>query len=201
VPLPFIELTSFGYLHQPTGTDGQPVLPTADRTEDVRERLRDPAATQAVVLYAGSRVLGLRLKPARIAAALAPTLLADAASYLASAWQLSRIHPTEPPAAARAKGDLMAGFRYLIRSRILRSFYGAVTTLNLFNLGAVPVRVLRWGDSRGFGICMAGRVSTFGGESFAVGWTPDEGGWCRAVVDRRVGDQGECGPVAGRGVA
>jgi hypothetical protein len=68
-------------------------------------------------------------------------------------------------------------------------------------MGAVPVRVLRWGDSRGFGICMAGRVSTFGGGSFAVGWTPDEGGWCRAVVDRRVGDQGECSPVAGRGVA
>ncbi|MEU3282691.1 TniB family NTP-binding protein, partial [Streptomyces antibioticus] len=31
-------------------------------------------------------------------------------------------------------------------------------------MGAVLVRVLRWGDSRGFGICMAGRVSTFGGE-------------------------------------
>ena len=68
-------------------------------------------------------------------------------------------------------------------------------------MGAVPVRVLRWGDSRGFGICVAGRVSTFGGESFAVGWRPDEGGCCRAVVDRRVGDQRECGPVACRGVA
>jgi MFS family permease len=43
-------------------------------------------------------------------------LLADTASYMASAWQLSRINPTEPPAATRAKGDLLAGFRYLIRS-------------------------------------------------------------------------------------
>ncbi|MFJ3310809.1 hypothetical protein ACIPSA_49340 [Streptomyces sp. NPDC086549] len=44
-----IELTSFGYLHQPTGTDGQPVPPTADRTEDVRERLRDPAAARNIL--------------------------------------------------------------------------------------------------------------------------------------------------------
>jgi hypothetical protein len=44
VPPTPIELTSFGYLHQPTDTAGQPVPPTADRTEDVREPLRDPAA-------------------------------------------------------------------------------------------------------------------------------------------------------------
>ena len=49
MPLPPIELTSFGYLHQPTGTDGQPVPPTADRTEDVRDRLRDPAAARNIL--------------------------------------------------------------------------------------------------------------------------------------------------------
>jgi MFS family permease len=69
-------------------------------------------------------------------------LLADTASYLTSAWQLSRIHPREPPAAARGKGDLMSGFRYLIRSPILRSYYGAATTLNLFNFAFQAIFVL-----------------------------------------------------------
>jgi RNase adaptor protein for sRNA GlmZ degradation len=38
-----ITLISFGYLHQPLGPDGGPLLPEADRVEDVRARFRDPA--------------------------------------------------------------------------------------------------------------------------------------------------------------
>ncbi|MGW4995429.1 hypothetical protein ACWEQ3_49075 [Streptomyces mirabilis] len=45
-PLHPIRLISFGYLHLPTGPDGQPVPPAADRIEDVRDRLRDPAAAR-----------------------------------------------------------------------------------------------------------------------------------------------------------
>ena len=41
-----IHLFSFGYLHLPTGPDGSPVPPPADRIEDVRDRLRDPAAAR-----------------------------------------------------------------------------------------------------------------------------------------------------------
>ncbi|MDT0470191.1 hypothetical protein, partial [Streptomyces gibsoniae] len=66
-----------------------------------------------------------------------------------------------------------------VRDGLIVSRDGATLTdphVLQIELGAVPMRVLRWGDSRGFGICMAGRVSTFGGESFAVGWTLDEGG-------------------------
>ncbi len=37
-----IRLVSFGYLHLPTGPDGSPVPPTADRIEDVRDRLPRP---------------------------------------------------------------------------------------------------------------------------------------------------------------
>ncbi|MDX3523695.1 RNase adapter RapZ [Streptomyces scabiei] len=44
-----ITLTSFGYLHLPTGPDGQPVPPAADRIEDVRDRLRDPAAARDIL--------------------------------------------------------------------------------------------------------------------------------------------------------
>ncbi|MFG2630002.1 hypothetical protein [Streptomyces sp. NPDC048473] len=44
-----IRLISFGYLHLPTGPDGQPVPPAADRIEDVRARLRDPAAARDIL--------------------------------------------------------------------------------------------------------------------------------------------------------
>jgi hypothetical protein len=44
-----ISLISFGYLHLPTDPDGQPVPPAADRIEDVRDRLRDPAAARDIL--------------------------------------------------------------------------------------------------------------------------------------------------------
>ncbi|WP_329173344.1 RapZ C-terminal domain-containing protein [Streptomyces sp. NBC_01477] len=36
-------------LRRPTGPDGSPVPPTADRIEDVRDRLRDPAAARDIL--------------------------------------------------------------------------------------------------------------------------------------------------------
>ncbi|GHG04529.1 hypothetical protein ACFFSH_34220 [Streptomyces filamentosus] len=44
-----IRLISFGYLHLPTGPDHSPIPPAADRTEDVRDRLRDPAAARNIL--------------------------------------------------------------------------------------------------------------------------------------------------------
>jgi MFS family permease len=60
-------------------------------------------------------------------------LLADAASYLCSAAMLSRIAPAEPPAAAREKGQLTAGLRFIGRSPILRALVAAAATVNFFN--------------------------------------------------------------------
>ncbi|MFE6818600.1 hypothetical protein [Streptomyces sp. NPDC057675] len=48
-----IRLISFGYLHLPTGPDCSPVPPTADRIEDVRDRLRDPAAARDILDFDG----------------------------------------------------------------------------------------------------------------------------------------------------
>ncbi|MCF3143677.1 RapZ C-terminal domain-containing protein [Streptomyces platensis] len=48
-PLRPLRLTSFGYLHLPSGPDGSPVPPAADRIEDVRDRLRDPAAARDIL--------------------------------------------------------------------------------------------------------------------------------------------------------
>ncbi|MFF5131056.1 hypothetical protein ACFY41_29550 [Streptomyces syringium] len=44
-----LHLISFGYLHLPTGPDGFPALPAADRIEDVRDRPRDPAAARDIL--------------------------------------------------------------------------------------------------------------------------------------------------------
>lgn len=42
-------LISFGYLHLPKNAAGQPLPPDADRIEDVRDRLRDPAAARSIL--------------------------------------------------------------------------------------------------------------------------------------------------------
>ncbi|MGY4928518.1 RapZ C-terminal domain-containing protein [Streptomyces sp. 900105755] len=48
-PSASIELVSFGFLHLDTDSQGRPVLPLADRIEDVRDRLRDPAAARTIL--------------------------------------------------------------------------------------------------------------------------------------------------------
>jgi MFS family permease len=60
-------------------------------------------------------------------------LVADALSYVASAAQLLRIKPTEPPPETERKGQLGAGARFLASSRALWTLILAVTTLNFFN--------------------------------------------------------------------
>ncbi|MGW3449470.1 MFS transporter [Streptomyces sp. NPDC001076] len=96
-------------------------------------------------------------------------LLADTASYLTSAWHLSRIRPTEPPAATHAKGDLTAGFRHLVRSRILRGYYGAVTTLNLFNFSFQAVFVLYATTELGLSPGLLGAVLGCGAVGSVIG--------------------------------
>lgn len=44
-----IVLVSFGFLHLETDHQGRPVLPEADRVEDVRDRLHEPAATRDIL--------------------------------------------------------------------------------------------------------------------------------------------------------
>lgn len=47
--MPVVRLISFGFLHLPKAACGQLILPAADRIEDVREVLRDPAAALAIL--------------------------------------------------------------------------------------------------------------------------------------------------------
>ncbi|MEE1943279.1 RNase adapter RapZ [Streptomyces sp. TRM 70361] len=73
-----IRLISFGYLHLPTGPDGQPVPPAADRVEDVRARLRDPAAARTILDLDGR---DLRVQNVVVGTHGARELLANLTAY------------------------------------------------------------------------------------------------------------------------
>ena len=60
-------------------------------------------------------------------------LLADAVSFLVSAFTLGSIKPVEPPTEEAEKGHVKAGLRYLWRSRVIRASLLATATVNFFN--------------------------------------------------------------------
>ena len=60
-------------------------------------------------------------------------LIADAVSFLASAFSLGSIKPVEPPTEEAEKGHVKAGLRYLWRSPVIRASLLAPATINFFN--------------------------------------------------------------------
>ncbi|HVB46170.1 MAG TPA: MFS transporter [Streptosporangiaceae bacterium] len=60
-------------------------------------------------------------------------LLADAASFLASAFFLGRIRPDEPPPDKAGKGAVLAGARFIRGSAMVRSSLLAVSFINFFD--------------------------------------------------------------------
>ena len=60
-------------------------------------------------------------------------LIADAASFVVSAFSLARIRPVEPEVEQVERGHLTAGLRYVLGSPIVRAGLAATTTINLFN--------------------------------------------------------------------
>ncbi|MEU9313811.1 hypothetical protein [Streptomyces sp. NPDC048256] len=76
--MPPIHPIWFGYLHLPTGPDGSPIPPTADRIEDVRDRLRDPAAAHNIPR---PRRLNPRVQDVVLGPPGARELLANLADY------------------------------------------------------------------------------------------------------------------------
>jgi predicted MFS family arabinose efflux permease len=60
-------------------------------------------------------------------------LIADAASFLVSAFTMSSISPKEPPTEEAERGHVKAGMRYLWRSPVIRASLLATATINFFN--------------------------------------------------------------------
>ena len=60
-------------------------------------------------------------------------LVADAASFLASATFLRRIRPEEPPTEQAARGHVLGGLRFVLGSPVVRAALGATATINFFN--------------------------------------------------------------------
>lgn len=98
-------------------------------------------ATQYVegnALLNGSRAVagvgGQSLGGVIVALLTAPiAVLVNAASFLVSAFFLSRIRPVEPePQTADEGGHLMAGLRFILTSPVLRAALGSTATVNLF---------------------------------------------------------------------
>jgi MFS family permease len=93
---------------------------------------------EASSLLNGSRafsyVLGPTLGGLLVQALSAPAaLVADACSFLASAFSLSTIDPVEPPAETVVRGQLSTGMRYIRRSPIIRAELLSCTTINFFD--------------------------------------------------------------------
>lgn len=112
------------------------------------------SGSRAFAFVAGPSAGGLLVQV--LAAPLA--LLADAASYLASAWQLARIAPVEPPAAERGKGQLTEGLRFLARSPLLRAMLACVATISFFNFAFHTLVVLYAVDELGLSAGTLGLV-------------------------------------------
>jgi predicted MFS family arabinose efflux permease len=60
-------------------------------------------------------------------------LVADAFSFVASAFALSRIGPEEPPTEPAERGHLREGWRYIRRTPVIRTQLLATSTINFFN--------------------------------------------------------------------
>jgi len=97
-------------------------------------------------------------------------LLADAFSYLASAFFVGRAEAQEaPPDREREHGGLAAGGRYIARTPLIRASLLAAATLNLFNLGFYGLFVLYATESLDVSAGALGLVLAIGGVGSLTG--------------------------------
>jgi predicted MFS family arabinose efflux permease len=96
-------------------------------------------------------------------------LLADALSFLASAFFVGRAGAVEPPAALEAGGDLAAGARFVARTPLMRAGLLAAATLNLFNSAFYALLVLYATRSLGVSAGGLGFALAVGGAGCLLG--------------------------------
>jgi len=85
-------------------------------------------------------------------------LIADAASFLVSAFTLGSIKPVEPPTEEAGSGHVKAGMRYLWRSPVIRASLLATATINFFNFVYWALFILYANRNLGLGPGVLGLV-------------------------------------------
>ncbi|GAA4873765.1 MFS transporter [Kitasatospora terrestris] len=110
--------------------------------------------SRAVTYVAGPGAGGLLVQ--LLAAPLA--LVADAFSYLASAFFLARIDPAEPPAEPAGRGALGAGLRWIRRNPVIRAALLGTATVNLFTFVFAALFVFYATTDLGLGAGLLGAV-------------------------------------------
>ncbi|MEA2385438.1 MAG: hypothetical protein QOH72_5409 [Solirubrobacteraceae bacterium] len=105
-----------------------------------RERLVE-AGVLINASRAGAAVAGPSVGGVLVTALTAPVaLLADAASFVASAWWLRRV--VLRPRATDVSGGLVEGARFIARSAVVRPILAATATLNFFSFAVMALYTL-----------------------------------------------------------
>src|SRR5262249_55919182 len=112
-------------------------------------------------------------------------LLADAFSYLISAFSLSRISPEEPPTEPAEHGHLRAGMSWIWRSPVMRPSLFATATINFFNFVFWALVILYANQYLGIGPGALGAVIAVASIGAVIG----------SVVAGRIGRRIGIGPV------
>jgi predicted MFS family arabinose efflux permease len=169
-----------------------PSVVTPDQLADANAKL---SATQSTMSVAGGGIGGavVQMLTAPVAVAV------NAASYLGSAWCLSRTAVAEEVPDSPQRTRVRAGVRYLLGNRAVRALAGEAATWNLSNevfvLGLTihVVTVLDLGPAVLGLILVTGGVGGFVGAWFS-GWATRTFGYGRAVLATMV--VGNTAPVA-----
>lgn len=133
--------------------------------------------SRAASIVAGNGAAGILVQ-----ALTAPfALLADACSYIASAFFVTRSGSGEPPPADHEPGlaSLAAGGRFIARTPLIRASLLAAATLNLFNTAFYALLVLYATRHLGMGAGAIGLVLAIGGLGSIFGAL-----WTRRLSDR-----------------
>jgi MFS family permease len=121
--------------------------------------------SRAISLVGGQSLAGVL-----VAALTAPfALLADAVSFLGSAFFLGRVRATEPAPAPAGRSRTRAGLRFIARTSLVRAALAASATVNFFNFAFWAIFVLYATTELGIGAVALGLLLAVGALGAVLG--------------------------------